>query len=241
MKKPTSNGPMWRRIEAALQSEIVTRALRPGVQLPPEDRIAARFGVSRLTARKALANLQAQGFIRIEPGRGTFVQDTIYPYQLGPEGRFCHYLSSVNVVPGRRLLSRGRVNADERVARELALETGVPVVAIRVLGSADDRPVLISHNFFPAARFTGIDDVYARKGSINESLSMFGVHDTRRARCELISRMPTTEEARLLQQPRTRPVTEMELTMVDERGAPIWLDVSCFSGDRVRFAVSEVP
>jgi GntR family phosphonate transport system transcriptional regulator len=240
MKQATSNGPMWRRIEAALQSEIVTRALGPGAQLPPEDLVAARFGVSRLTARKALASLQAQGFIRIEPGRGTFVQDTIFPYQLGREGRFCHYLSSVNVTPGKRLLSRGRVEADERVARELALEIGAPVVSIRVLGTADDRPVLVSHNFFPAARFTGLDDVYARKGSINESLSLFGIGDKRRARCELISRMPTAEEARLLQQPRTRPVTEMELTMVDESGTPIWLDISCFSGDRVRFAVSDV-
>jgi hypothetical protein len=39
--------------------------------------------------------------------------------------------------------------------------------------------------------------------------------------------------------PRTRPVTEMELTTVDQSGTPIWLDVSCFSGDRVRFAVSD--
>ena len=239
MKKTANTSVMWRRIEATLQSEITARALAPGAQLPPEDRIAARFGVSRLTARKALASLQAQGFIRIEPGRGTFVQDTIFPYALGREQRFCHYLSSINVTPGRRLLSHGVVRADKRVARELALRVGADVVALRVLGSADERPVMISHNFFPAARFTGLDDVYLRKGSINDSLGVYGVDDKRRTRCELISRMPTTEEARLLQQPRTRPVTEMELTVVDDAGTPIWLDVTCFSGDRVRFAVSD--
>ena len=234
MKQASAKEPIWRHIEDSLQAEIAARVLAPGAQLPPEDRIAARFGVSRLTARKALASLQAQGLIRIEPGRGTFVQDAIFPYELGRESRFCHYLSSINVVPGKRLLSHGVVHADERVARELSIATGDKVVFLRVLGSADDMPVLISHNFFPAARFTGLDDAYAHKGSINDSLKLYGVREKRRARCELITRMPNIEEARLLQQPRTRPVIEMELTMVDESGAPVWLDVTCFAGDRVR-------
>jgi len=234
MMKVRVSEPAWRRIEGVLQSEIATRVLGPGARLPPEDRIAARFGVSRLTARKALASLQTQGFIRIEPGRGTFVQDAIFPYELGPESRFCHYLASINVEPGKRLLGHGVVDAEERVARELALAPGAAAVSVRVLGMADERPVLISHNFFPAARFKGIDDAYRRNGSITDSLRLFGVDDRRRIRCELIARMPSAEEARLLQQPRTRPVIEMELTTADSDGLPVWFDVTCFAGDRVR-------
>jgi GntR family phosphonate transport system transcriptional regulator len=227
--------PAWRRIEAALQGEIASRAVAPGDRLPPEQDIAARFGVGRLTARRALASLQQQGFIRIEPGRGTFVQDTIFPYELAPQGRFCHYLESINVVPGRDLLQAGVVAADARVARELGLASGAAVVRLRVLGSADARPVLLAENFLSAGRFVGFHDAYARIGSITEALRLYGVEAPRRLRCEFISRMPDAEEARLLQQPRTRPVMELELTRADHSGRPIWFALTCFAGDRVRF------
>jgi GntR family phosphonate transport system transcriptional regulator len=230
--------PAWRQIEQTLQGEIAARVVMPGDRLPPEQEIAARFAVGRLTARRALASLQQQGFIRIEPGRGTFVQDTIFPFELEPQGRFCHYLESINVVPGRDLLEAGVVAADARVARELEIAAGAKVVRLRVLGSADARPVLLAENFLSAERFVGFHDAYARIGSITEALRVYGVEGPRRIRCEFISRMPDAEEARLLQQPRTRPIMEMEMTRADQDGRPIWFAATCFAGDRVRFVAT---
>lgn len=231
--------PAWRRIEAALISEITSRKLEPGSRLPAEGLIAERFGVSRMTARKALSSLQHQGYIRIEAGRGTFVQDTIFPYSLGRDSRFCHYLSSAKVEPSRRLVERCRIEANVRVARELHLDEGAPTTLIRVLGSADGNPVLLANHYMPVARFPGIDDTYARVGSLTDALRLYGVHRRKRARIELISRMPSVEEAALLQQPRTRPVTELEITYVDEAGEPVVYDTTCFAGDRVRFVLDE--
>lgn len=45
----------------------------PDSQLPPEADIAERCQVSRLTLREAIKSLRAKGVVRVEQGRGTFV------------------------------------------------------------------------------------------------------------------------------------------------------------------------
>lgn len=50
-------------------------ALEVGQQMPTEWQIVEDFGVSRQTAREALATLRAEGYIEIKHGRGAFVAD----------------------------------------------------------------------------------------------------------------------------------------------------------------------
>lgn len=52
---------------------IVGGAYEPGSRLPPEPELVAMTGVSRLTLREAMKLLQAIGVVRVEQGRGTFV------------------------------------------------------------------------------------------------------------------------------------------------------------------------
>jgi GntR family transcriptional repressor for pyruvate dehydrogenase complex len=48
----------------------------PGSRLPPEDRLSELFSVSRLTIREAIRVLRMKGVVRVEQGRGTFVNPT---------------------------------------------------------------------------------------------------------------------------------------------------------------------
>ena len=50
------------------------RARRFTHRLPSENKLAATFGVSRMTARKALMDLEAQGMIERIQGKGSFVK-----------------------------------------------------------------------------------------------------------------------------------------------------------------------
>lgn len=57
-----------------LRQEILTLALAPGEQLREEE-LAARFGVSRSPVRAAAARLAAEGLLRVESRKGTFVAE----------------------------------------------------------------------------------------------------------------------------------------------------------------------
>src|SRR2546430_17275370 len=60
-----------------LVEHVVAAILRgdhpPDSRLPPEDRLAELFKVSRLTVREAVKALRGKGVVRVEQGRGTFV------------------------------------------------------------------------------------------------------------------------------------------------------------------------
>lgn len=53
--------PVWRQLRADIARQIEDGALSPGDALPSEAALAAAYGVSRLTIRRALADLVAPG------------------------------------------------------------------------------------------------------------------------------------------------------------------------------------
>lgn len=65
--------PLYKRAEAAMVERIVDREWRPGMRLPNEFELAAEFGVSQGTIRKALVSLEQRGLLSRSPGRGTTV------------------------------------------------------------------------------------------------------------------------------------------------------------------------
>src|SRR6266852_2932795 len=64
---------LYARVETVLAGEITDGDLRIGDQLPTEDSLIARFGVSRITVRRAIQNLVSRGLVEIRRGKGTFV------------------------------------------------------------------------------------------------------------------------------------------------------------------------
>ncbi|HEX6515717.1 MAG TPA: FadR/GntR family transcriptional regulator [Nocardioidaceae bacterium] len=73
-----------RAVRAGLADQVVEYLLQditegvypPGSQLPPEPVLAEQAGVSRLTLREAIKSLRQRGVVRVEQGRGTFVNET---------------------------------------------------------------------------------------------------------------------------------------------------------------------
>jgi DNA-binding GntR family transcriptional regulator len=66
-------GPVWQQLRADIVRQIEDGALSPGDALPSEAALAGAYGVSRLTVRRALADLVRAGTVRTEHGVGSFV------------------------------------------------------------------------------------------------------------------------------------------------------------------------
>jgi GntR family transcriptional repressor for pyruvate dehydrogenase complex len=61
-------------VEAQIEEAIMSRRFEPGSKLPTENALCQQFGVSRTAVREALRMLSARGLIRINKGKGIFVQ-----------------------------------------------------------------------------------------------------------------------------------------------------------------------
>jgi GntR family transcriptional regulator len=64
---------LHRQLFMVLRDQITRGLYSPGDLIPKEDELGSRFGVSRITVRRAVSDLEQLGLVEKQPGRGTFV------------------------------------------------------------------------------------------------------------------------------------------------------------------------
>lgn len=69
--------PLYSRVATIIQHKILSGQYEAGERLPTEEELVQYFGASKITIRSALSILQANGLITRNPGKGTYVADTI--------------------------------------------------------------------------------------------------------------------------------------------------------------------
>ena len=67
--------PFYFQLRKLLEDQIVSGRWVPAERLPGESALCEHFTVSRTTVRQALAELENEGLVRREKGRGTFVAE----------------------------------------------------------------------------------------------------------------------------------------------------------------------
>jgi GntR family transcriptional regulator len=80
--------PLHRQLFLVLHDEIARGALAPGAALPTEQALCDEFGVSRITVRRALADLAEQGYIERRQGVGSFVRQHDRSDEVPPLGSY---------------------------------------------------------------------------------------------------------------------------------------------------------
>jgi len=228
---------LWRQIQQAIEADIAAGAFLPGARLPTEAELAARFAVNRHTIRRAMEEVEGRGLIRIEQGRGSFVAEDVLDYRLGPRTRFSENIRRQNREPEGRLLRVAEMAADATLAEALGIRRGRAVIVAERVALADGRPVVIGTHHFPAARFRQMPALLAVNPSISAALAACGVPDYRRLVTRITARLPTPEEAVLLQQSRARPILVAEAVNIDPSGAVVDVTFGRYAAGRVQLVV----
>ncbi|HWT10263.1 MAG TPA: phosphonate metabolism transcriptional regulator PhnF [Roseomonas sp.] len=228
---------LWRQIAATMEAEIATGTKAAGDRLPTEAALTARFGVNRHTVRRALEDMEARGLIRVEQGRGAFVAEDVVDYRLGSRTRFSETLRRQNREPAGRILRLAEVPAETQLAEALAIRRGRMVLRVDRLGLADGRPVVLGAHHLPLPRCAAAADALGTNASITAALEACGVADYRRHSSRITARLPTPEEADLLQQSRSRPVLVVESLNVDPAGQPVDWTLAVYAAGRVQLVV----
>lgn len=233
----TDAEPVWSSIERELASDIASGSLKAGTKLPGEHALASRFSVNRHTVRHALAALASKGLVQVRQGLGTFVSDVAVDYVLGRRTRFAENLSAAGFRGRHRFVSSTAMKATKPVASALGLRPGTLVLRILAVGEANDRPITLGEHHFAARRFKGLEESFARTGSISAALAEHQVTDFFRRRSVVSARLPGRDIARHLGQDPRRPVLLVEGVNVDSTGQPIEFGRTWFAGDLVQVIV----
>ncbi|MFN3524308.1 MAG: phosphonate metabolism transcriptional regulator PhnF [Phenylobacterium sp.] len=216
-----TNSPLWREISRSLERRIEAKELCPGDKLPTEYELSRQFMVNRHTVRRALSYLQDKGVVESTQGRGSFVRRPTRPARLVRRPRFTEAVANSGREPSTRTLKLDVRPADQKVAAELGLKPGKPVVHLERLRLIDGEPVGLSQHFFSFERFPTFVEMYRTRGTITQTLIDSGVPDYTRRRIYISARLPSVQEAELLHLPRHVPLLIRRYLNVDGLGRPL--------------------
>ncbi|RQP23207.1 GntR family transcriptional regulator [Piscinibacter terrae] len=137
------------RIREELRERILRGALQPNDRMPSESELMAHYGVSRITVRQALGDLQSARMIFKVPGKGSFVAAP-KPFQdLSRLQGFAEAMNASGHETFNRLLSLQTVPADASVAERLQIAEGTGVTAIQRVRHLDRQPVSVDFTWLP--------------------------------------------------------------------------------------------
>jgi GntR family transcriptional regulator len=165
------HGPLYREVKRRITAALRDGRWPAGAALPSETQLAARYGVSMGTVRKAIAELVTERVLVRHPGRGTFVASRDRDYMLDA---FFHIvdLEGRKEFPETRLVSFRRAAADAACARRLRLPAGAAAYWMRNVLSLQGRPVILDEICVPHAVMPRLDPEHFRK----RSETIFGLY-----------------------------------------------------------------
>jgi len=146
-----SSIPLYSQVRERLRERIADGTYAPQARLPAESEIGAIFGVSRITVRQALGDLQKEGVIVKVPGKGTFVAETRPSQELARLEGFGEAMSRKGHRIVNRVVKHALVDAAPAVAARLRIAPGAPVTEIHRVRRLDREPVSFEITYLPPA------------------------------------------------------------------------------------------
>ncbi|GAB2765518.1 GntR family transcriptional regulator [Amycolatopsis magusensis] len=235
-----------RRLAAELREAINSGALARGMRLPSERTLSDEHGVARNTAREAIRLLTEEGLVVAIHGKGVFVREK-YRLARSPErltraaraagkGAFLGDAEVNQFAPAVEVEIRTEA-ASEEVAAILGVGEGAEVLVRERVMSADGQPIQLATSRLPRSLTegtaieqpdTGPGGSYARLEEAGHELGHFS---------ETVgARMPTPDEASLLQLSAGTPILVVRRIAFDTAGVAVEVNDMRLSGDRYELA-----
>lgn len=216
----------YRRVKQQITEALRQGKWKHGQRIASEPQLAARYGVSVGTVRKAVGELEAENILVREQGRGTFVVSHTRDYMLNVFFRIVDH-DGRKELPTMQLLSMKRGRADRLTAERLRLAPRAAVVDIEALLSLQQRPTILDRIRLPARMFEELGEhlFKTRDGTLYGLFQeRFGITVVRAD--EFITAVAAGErEARLLGVARGAPLLRILRTAYTYKDVPVDLRV----------------
>lgn len=214
----------YRQLADRMRDMIISGEFPRGSRMPSEPELAKRYGVSQVTANRAMGLLRAEGLVRVERGRGTIVheippipRESIRRYKRTERedgesrGAYDTEIRRLGYEPRVEMLELGLTTAPARVAELLQVAQGGMNVLIRKRNMlADNIPTQLAVSYFPREIAEGTPLAQADTGVGGSKSRLTDLGFAQASIRESISvRRPTVEEQSVLRLTEDQSVIEM--------------------------------
>jgi GntR family transcriptional regulator len=231
-----SHVPLFIQIEEDLRGLINDGQIGELDQVPSESELTQRFGVSRMTVRRALDRLVSDGVLFRKPGKGTFVAPAKILHQPSQSVSFSGAMREHGFNTSTIVLSAAMTPAPYHVVQALDLANGGAVAFIRRLRLVEGMPVAVHQSYLlnTLAAVLSCD----LSGSLTELLEHMGTK-VQTVEDILEATSADLENARLLQVGEGTPLIHITGTAYGQDLRPFRYSEAYYRGDRFKFRVHE--
>lgn len=230
--------PLFAQVRDAVRTDILSGALRPGDRLPSESALIERFGVSRITVRQAIGELQTSGLVQTVNGKGSFVTRPGRGEAHGPLVGILEAMRRRGITARGKLLSHRAIKATEVVARELNLATGSVVGAITVLRYRNEVPFVVGTTWCPVDTAERLANADLTESDVATAIEVeLGLRHAR-TRVSVSARVADAKLAKQLAYEEGAAILRIRTTSIDYDGRPIAHSVTDCRADMMDYRVT---
>ncbi|MEV4439361.1 GntR family transcriptional regulator [Streptomyces sp. NPDC049577] len=230
--------PLWYQVSQSLRASILGRRPEDPLRLPTEDALATHYGVSVLTMRQALKELEAEGLISRHRRRGTFIEPS------AQRGSPVRLLGSVDTIVAQQsgerttVLGHGPVPVPAELAEHFP-DVGEAVAYRRLrCDETTGEPTNWAENLIRPELADRIDLADLARWPMTKVLrDAVGVRISR-ITDTVEARLADPETARLLAVPLLSPILHYTGVTYDESGRVVDVALIRYRGDRFSFTVT---
>lgn len=229
-----SSSPLYFQLMQRISADIDRGKYPVGSRIPPEHELENLYQVSRVTVRRALAELTGEGLLERKQGKGTFVSTPRVHQNLKSLHSFHDSCKQNGMTPGTDVIHIKEIPATVQDAEELNIRPGSRVLEILRVRRADGTAVTLERNRFTMA-YAYLEDLDL-KGSLYGILKEYGV-EPKLAVHDISLRFADETEAKLLETEKGTPLVCLHEVIYDQRGRPLHTSVQLIRGDRFVFRI----
>lgn len=233
--------PLYLQIKGLLLAEIDAGRLQAHQRLPSERELSAVHGVSRMTVRQALIDLQRMGAVYARVGKGTFVAPPKIDQQLRAVTSFTHEMRVRGATPSSQVLDAASRPATGDIAAALDVRPGDAVVTLFRLRLADGQPLALETAYLPASIVPGLLAHDFARESLYEVLATEYRLVLLAANQTIEAALADDDERRLLALDEPAAVLRMRRLSRSSAGDAVELVISTYRGDRYKLYSSLEP
>ncbi|NGO65974.1 GntR family transcriptional regulator [Rhizobium daejeonense] len=212
--------PLYEQVRRSILAGIETGQFAEGSFLPPEPELMARYGVSRITLRRAIGELCTDGRLQRQQGRGTIVMPGKVRQTLVSLSGFSETMDGLGRKAGHRILARADNPDAPAIRARLQADT---LIRFDRLLEDNGRPMTLEALWFDALRFPEVIAPVAAGGSFFAALRDKAGIEPAHAERQIDVGLASPDERAILSISAAQPVYRIEKIVTDAEGRPLAL------------------
>jgi GntR family transcriptional regulator len=232
---PNSITPHYQQLVDQILLAVSEGELKPGQPLPSERELSRALGISRMTVRRALTDLEARGRLKSQVGRGWFVSTAKIEQRLEQLSGFSSDMRAKNLQVESQVLAFKVEPAGPTLAGWLQIGVGDPIYRLDRVRLVNGEPIGLEYPRISQRICPGLDRFDFSQDSLyrvmRDEYHLVLDHAIQTIEASLVD----WHEANLLKVDPNVPALRGRRTLLSPQGVVLEASTGIYRGDRYRY------